>query len=251
MRALIRSETTKLFTTKPVWILALLAVALQYPLAWINAASGVGVPADSPSLYSSIPIPLTYQGFEMVGIGDLLLVVIAALWAGTEYSRGKQIRTTLLATPQRARVFAVRAAMIAALAGIVAFVTMTGSIMINHAAGLTGVDPIRLTPAIWANLGGVTLSWTMMTLISFAVGVIARSAILPLMLIIPLIIGLGQFLSGIWEGAKYLPTTAGAAMFSDPALGTNLSPAAGGVLQAGWTAALLLIAGAMFVRRDV
>lgn len=250
MRALIQSEATKLFTTTSIWILAVLAVALQLPLSWVNAASGAGVPADSPLLYTSVPVPLEYQGFEMVGIGDLLLVVLASLWAGTEYSRGNQIRTTLLATPQRLRVFVVRAALLAVLSAVVAFITMTGSIMINHAAGLTGVDPIRLTPEIWAHLGGVTLSWTMMSLIAFALGMIARTAILPLMLIVPLIIGLGDFLAGMWVGAKFLPTAAGAAMFSAPAPGTHLDPAVGGLVQAGWAAALLLIAGAIFVRRD-
>ncbi|MBK0422756.1 hypothetical protein JD292_11800 [Leucobacter sp. CSA2] len=250
MGALILAEATKFLTTMPVWILAVATVALQLPLAWVNAASGVGVPADSPLLYSSVPVPLAYQGFEMADLGYVIVVSLAALWAGSEYTRGKQIRTTLLATPQRARVFIVQAGLLTAFTAVLAFVTMTGTIMINHAAGLTGVDPLLLTPLIWANIGGVTLSWTLTSLIAFALGVIARSAILPLMLLVPLIVGLGSFLAGVWGGARFLPTAAGAAMYGDPGLGVYLPPVLGGVVQAGWAAALILIAGACFVRRD-
>lgn len=38
----------------------------------------------------------------MAGFGYVLIVALAALWSGSEYGSGKQIRTTLLATPRRA-----------------------------------------------------------------------------------------------------------------------------------------------------
>lgn len=249
--ALTRSESTKLATAKATWILALVAILGTWPMAWTNAASGVDLPADDPRLFSAEPIPLEYQGFEMAGFGYVLVVALAALWAGSEYGSGKQIRTTLLATPKRLRVFLVKTVLLAFTVAIIGFLTMAGTIVITHATGRTGVDPWALTPAIWSNIGGVTLAWTLTALIAFAIGVLARTAILPLVLITPLVIGIGDFLTGIWDGAKYLPIAAGAALYSDPASGTHLAPATGGLVQAAWALGLLLIAGAAFVRRDL
>lgn len=251
MTALIRSETTKLLTSRASWILALVCVLGTLPMAWTNSASSADLPVDSELLFAAAPIPPAYQGFEMAGFGYVLIVALAALWSGSEYGSGKQIRTTLLATPKRLRVFVVKSALLAVFVALVAFVTMTGAIVITHAASSSGVDPWTLTPAIWANLGGVTLAWTLTALIVFAVGTIARTAILPLILIVPLVIGVGDFLAGFWPGARFLPTTAGAAMYSDPTSGAFLDPALGALVQAGWAFVLLVAAGAIFARRDL
>ncbi|WP_454118485.1 hypothetical protein [Microbacterium lacticum] len=251
MIALIRSETTKLLTTKATWILALVTVLGTLPMAWTNSVSSADLPADSELLFSSAPIPPEYQGFEMAGFGYVLIVALAALWSGSEYGSGKQIRTTLLATPKRLRVFVVKATLLAVFVALIAFVTMTGTIIITHAAADTGIDPWALTPAIWANLSGVTLAWTLTALIAFAVGTIARTAILPLILVVPLVIGVGDFLAGFWSGAKFLPTTAGAAMYNDPASGTFLDPAMGALVQTGWAIVLLVAASVAFTRRDL
>lgn len=251
MIALARSEATKLFTARPTWILALVTVLGTWPMAWTNSASTADLPADSELLFSSTPIPPEYQGLEMAGFGYVLVVVIAALWAGSEYGSGKQIRTTLLATPQRLRVFTAKAVLLAALTAAIALLTMTGTLMITHATADTGIDPWALNPAIWANIGGVALAWTMTALITFAVGSLARTMILPVILVVPLVIGVGDFLAGFWTGAKFLPTTAGAAMYSDPDSGGYLDPALGGVVQAAWTAALLVAAAIAFTRRDL
>lgn len=250
MIALARSEATKLFTARSAWILAIVAVFGTWPMAWTNSVSTADLPADSELLFSSMPIPPDFQGMEMAGFGYVLVVVIAALWAGSEYS-AKQIRTTLLATPRRLRVFVVKAVLLGALTAAIAFLTMTGALMITHAAGDTGVTTWTLNPRIWANIGGVTLAWTMTALITFAVGTLARTMILPLILVVPLVIGIGDFLAGFWAGAQFLPTAAGAAMYSDPASGDYLDPALGGLVQASWTAALLVAAAVVFTRRDL
>lgn len=248
---LVTSETTKLFTSQSTWILTLVTVLGTWPLAWTNASSGAAIPADDPRLFSALPTPLEYQGFEMTGFGYVLIVALAALWAGSEYGSGNQIRTTLLAAPTRLKVFVVKASILALLVGVVGFLTMIGTIMITHLAGATGIDPWTLNPTIWLNVAGVTAAWILMALIAFAVGVLSRSAVLPLILITPLVIGLGDFLAGIWDGAKYLPTAAGAAMYSDPALGNQLDPATGALVLSVWAAILLAAAAIVFVRRDL
>jgi len=249
--ALARSETTKLLTARPLWILALVTVLGTWPMAWTNAVSSAGLELDDPRLFSAEPVPLEYQGFEMAGFGGVLLIAFAAVWAGSEYGSGRQIRTTLLATPQRMRVFVVKAALLAVIVAVIGFVTMWGTVVITHLGAEAGVDPWALTPAIWANLGGVTLAWSLTALIVFAVGTLARTAILPLILLTPLVVGIGDFLAGFWEGAKYLPVVAGAALYGDPTSGILLTPVLGGLVQAGWAVLLLSAAALVFVRRDL
>jgi ABC-type transport system involved in multi-copper enzyme maturation permease subunit len=251
MIALARSEATKLLSARSSWILAFIAIFATWPMAWSNSAANTELPANSELLFSSVPIPPEYQGFEMAGLGYVLVVILAAIWAGSEYGDGKQIRTTLLATPKRLRVFFAKAALLALLVAVIGFATMTGTIVITHTAAESGINPLALTPAIWANIGGVTLAWTLTALIAFAVGTLARSTIVPLILIVPLIIGVGDFLAGFWDGARYLPTTAGAAMYSDASTAFLLTPAVGGLVQAAWTVVLLIVAAIVFARRDL
>lgn len=248
---LARSESTKLFAARSTWILGLVAILGTWPMAWTNAASAVGIASDDPRLFSAEPVPLEYQGFEMAGFGYVLVVILAALWAGSEHGDGKQMRTTFLATPQRLRVLVTKVLLLAIAVATIAFVTMWGTLAITHAAGDTGVDPWALNAAIWANLGGVTIAWTLTALIAFAVGVLARTAIVPLILIVPLVIGIGDFLAGFWVGAKYLPVAAGAALYSDPEIGIYLDPLTGGIVQAAWATLLLTLPAVASVRRDL
>ncbi|MBP6685587.1 MAG: hypothetical protein KA158_09205 [Leucobacter sp.] len=251
MMSLVRSETTKLLTGRATWILALVTVFGTWPMAWTNAVPIPDGLADSDLLFSSTPIPVEYQGLDMAGIGYVLVVALASLWAGSEYGGGNQIRTTILATPKRLRVFIVKAMLLAVLTGAIGFVTMAGTMVITHLASPSTIDPWTLTPTIWANVGGVALAWTLTALIAFSIGVLARTAILPLMVMTPLVIGIGDFLASFWSGAQFLPTVAGAALYSDPAGDSYLDPALGGIVQASWAAVLLVAAAVSFTRRDL
>jgi len=250
VRGLAASELTKARTLRAMPILAAVAVLATWPMAWTNAASGADIPADDPRLFSSVPIPTEYQGFEMAGFGYVLIVALGALWAGGEHGAGRQIRSTLLASPRRVPVFVVSAALLAVVTAVVASLTMWGAIVITHASSGGDVAPWRLTPAIWAHLGGVTLAWVLTALMAFAIGSLARTAILPLILLLPLVVGIGDLLAGAWAGARFLPVTAGAAMYSDPAAGAYLPPVVGGLVQAAWAVVLLGVALVVFARRD-
>lgn len=250
MMNLFRSESTKLFTTVSTWVIAAVAIMATWPMALTNAGAS-DLPADDPRFFSSDPIPLEFQGFEMAGFGYVLVVVLAALWAGNEYGGGMQIRTTLTATPKRGRLFLTKALLLALSVGIIGFITMTGTIIITHMVSSSGLDPWGLSPEIWKHLGGVTLAWTLTALITFAIGSLARTTVLPLLLITPLVIGIGDFLAIFWDGAKYLPVAAGASMYSDPAAGTHLNPLTGGIVQGLWALGLLFAAYVSFCRRDV
>lgn len=248
LRHLLQSESTKLFTTPAMWVIAAVTILGTWPQAWLNAAS-YSLPTDNPRLFGE-PVPPAYQGFEMAGFGYVFIVVLGALWAASEYGGTKQIRTTLTATPRRGRVIIVKMLLLALTIGIISLLSMGGAIMLTHARTDDGIDPLLLTPEIWKLIGGLVLAWVCTVLIAFALGILARTAILPLIVLMPLVIGLGSFLAGIWNVAAYFPVTSGTALYTHPGLDGVLNPTTGGLVQAAWTLALVAAAGIVFTRRD-
>lgn len=245
---LLRSESTKLYTAPSTWIIAAVTILGTWPQAWSNA-SAYTLSSDDPRLFGE-PVPPEFYGFSMAGFGYTFIVVLGALWAASEYGGTRQIQATLTATPRRGRVFAVKAAWLAITTAVIAFLTMGVAIMITHAATDDGMHPILLTPKIWTLIGGLVASWTLTALIAFALGTLARTAIVPLIALMPLVVGLGSFLAGIWDLAGYLPVVAGDTLYSPPGATAVLDPAVGGLVHASWAVILVGIAGIAFTRRD-
>ncbi len=79
----IRAEASKFGSLLSIWILFGVTVIATWPMAITNATPlPEGISPDDPLLYSSAPVPVEYQGFEMAGFGYVLMVAAAALWAG-------------------------------------------------------------------------------------------------------------------------------------------------------------------------
>ena len=245
---LVRSESTKLLTAPSTWVISAATILGTWPQAWSNAAA-YSLPPDDPRLFGE-PTPVAFHGFALAGFGYTFVVILGALWAAGEYGGTRQIQATLTATPNRGRVLAVKLALLAALTALIAVLSMGGAIMITHAAADDGVHPLLLTPEIWALIGGLTAAWVLTALIAFALGLLARSAILPLIALLPLVIGLGDFLASIWDVAAYFPITAGSALYTAPGSDGVLGPATGGLVHAAWAAVLVTVAGVAFARRD-
>lgn len=248
---ILRAEVSKFGSLVWVWILLGITPLATWPMAVSNATPlPEGMSLDESMLYSSIPVPLEYRGFEMAGFGYVLVVVVAALWAGSEYGAGKQLRTTFLAMPRRSAVFAVKTLVLAVVVGVVGFITMGGTIMITHLVAGTGIA-WTLSAPIWTHVSGVTFAWVCVAVITFAIGTLTRSAIWPLALVLPFVIGLADFFATLWRGAAFLPIAAGAALYSDPRSGIHLSPSAGVVVLSAWVAVFLATASFVFTRRDL
>lgn len=248
LRYLIRSESTKLLTAPSTWIISVVTVLGTWPQAWSNAGAYT-LPPDDPRLFGD-PGPVEYHGFEMAGFGYVFVIVLGALWAASEYGGARQIVTTLTATPHRGRVLAIKMLLLAALTAVIALLSMGGAIIITHATAADGINPFLLTPEIWSLIGGLIAAWVLTGLIAFALGILARGAILPLIVLMPLVVGLGTFLAGIWTVASYFPVTAGTALYTPPGTDGILAPALGGIVHAIWALTLVAIAAVSFIRRD-
>lgn len=250
MTRLLRSEFYKLFTARSTWVIAAAMLVGTWGMSYVDAYEAVGVSSDDPRLYSAVPVPAEYNGFDMAGWGYVFVVALGALWAASEYGRSGQIRTTLAASPKRLGLFGIKALVCASSVMLLSFASMSGGVMITHYLARDGISPIALNAAVWAHLAGLAYAWAMVALLAFSLGVLARSMIVPLAVLLPLVVGIGDFLVGLTPWAKYLPTVAAESLYSYSGSGTFLSPLAGGIVVGVWGLLLSAIAGFVFFRRD-
>lgn len=87
----LRAEWTKALTLRS--IRGTLAAALLVPPA-LALGSALAVAGRA----QAVPVAIESQGFQTAGFGQPLIILLAALVAGTEYNDG-QLRTTLISTP--------------------------------------------------------------------------------------------------------------------------------------------------------
>lgn len=240
----LRSEVTKALTLRSIQ--ATLTAALIIP-PLLALASGLGFDAGAGA---SASFPIESHGFETAGFGQPLVILLASLIAGTEYIDG-QLRTTLLATPQRGRVTTAKLTVIAVLAAIIALVSTAAAVLVKHAAlGAHGLSLGEFSAGMAWNLVSVVINYTLMALIAASITILARTLIVTLVVLIPLVLGLTISLLGALPILKYLPDLAGIQLLTGyPGVGL-LDPIPGGLIMMSWTAVLGISCWLMFTKRD-
>ena len=243
MRRTLAAELTKL-RTLPVALGAIAAALLLPP------ALAVMMGLNQAGSRSAAAINPDGQGFEAAGFGQPLVILLAAVIVGSEYRNGL-LRSTQLATPRRVRLLAAKVLVIAGLTFTLAIVSTGLAVMLRQAVlGDDGIPPNEFTSGMWLNVLGVGVNWMLIALVSAALTVLARSALLPVIVLVPLVLGLGVTLVTVLPWLKYAPDLAGLQLISRyPGIGL-LDPIPGGVVMAAWAAALLLPAFIVFTRRD-
>lgn len=239
----LRAEITKTFTLRSIQ--ATIAAALLVPAA-LSLASGL---AFDPSRHAQFP--LESHGFETAGFGQPLVILIAALIAGAEYLDG-QLRSTLLATPRRGQVLAAKLLITGVLAALIGVVTIGISVLVKHAAlGEHGLPISGFTPGMGCNLLGVALNYALIAIVAVGITVIARTFIVTLVVLVPLVLGMTISLVGILPALKFLPDLAGIQLLMPyPGVGL-LGPLPGAAVMAGWALVASCAAWALLRNRDV
>lgn len=242
MRRTLAAELTKLGTL-PV-ALGAIGAALVLPPA-LAVMMGLSQTARS----FAVTNPDT-QGFEVAGFGQPLVILLAAVIVGSEYRNGL-LRSTQLTTPRRGRILAAKLIVIAGLSFAIAVVSTGLAVLLRRAVlGEGGLPSSEVTAGMWLNLLSVGVNWMLIALIAAALTVLARSALLPVIVLVPLVLGLGVALVTVLPWLKYAPDLAGLQLISRyPGIGL-LDPIPGGVVMAAWAAGLLLPAFLVFTRRD-
>lgn len=125
------SEWAKLFSLRSTYITLAIGVALCLGMtALVSLAVGSTYSDWTPEEQATFE-PIM---FSMVGVvfGGIVFTVFGALAGSSEYSSG-MIRLTLTATPQRGRVLAAKALIVAAVTTVLGFVTVIGMFLIGQA----------------------------------------------------------------------------------------------------------------------
>src|SRR5690606_14689972 len=115
--------------------------------------------------------------------------------------------------------------------------------------GERGIPLAEFSPGMWLNLLGVAINWTLIALLSAALTVLARSALLPVIVLVPMVLGLGVALVGVLPWLRYAPDLAGLQLIgSYPGMGL-LEPLPGALVMGAWALLALIPAAVLFVRR--
>jgi ABC-2 type transport system permease protein len=240
----IRMEATKALTLRSVQATALAAVVVPPIVAVVQAL------AADPASGGAVAAPVASLGFSTAGLGQPLVILLAVLLAGTEHVDG-QLRSTLLAVPRRGIVLTAKAVVIAALAAVVALIGTSAAVLLAHAArGDDGLPASRPTAGMAGNLVGVVVDFALLALIAASVTLLTRSLVMPLVILVPLVLGLTVSLVGLVPAVRYLPDLAGMQLLTAyPGVGL-LDPVPGALVMLAWTGVLGAAAGLSLVRRD-
>ena len=248
--------------TLPASLVAVAVAALGSLLITLLNAFGVRDAIDSGQLdtigYTS-PVEAAFAALPLGTVGAVIIGVVAM---SSEYTAnspdaggGRQVTATLTATPQRLTLLTAKACSVTLLVLAVAAVTIPVCLAVAHlivGAAATESDPIRDTVARSA---GAALYWALTALIALAVTTLARSGIIPLIILIAnsSLVSVSLLLTKLTPLAYYLPDVAGIPLFARETWGDvedALDPITGGLVMAAWALGLLAIAAASFTRRD-
>lgn len=242
---LLRSELTKALTLPSVVFTALAALILPPSLALVTGLN------FQPTDHRWDSFPIESHGFEVAGFGQPLVILLAALVTGAEFI-DQQLRTTLTSTPRRGKVIAAKLAVVAMFAAVIALVATSTAVVLKHAAlGPNGLPLSQFTTGMAWNLAGVILNYTLMGLIAAGLTILARSFIVTLIVLVPMVLGLTIGLVQALPAFKYLPDLAGIQLLTGyPGMGL-LDPMPGAIVMTAWAITLTTAATVAFSRRDV
>lgn len=212
--AAIRAEFTKVRGIRGTFVALLLFVPVSVFIAALGGWSAKGaIESDSPGLRSDFTPE--QAGLDGILYGQLALLVFGVLIVSSEYASG-MMRVSLLAVPRRGRLYAAKMTVTALAAVAVAAPVIVVSYLVTQAAlGSHGssIDANGVPRA----LAGAVVYLTLMSLFAAGVAATARSAVLPLAVLLPMVLAGTQILSVIGatkEVARYFPDQAGMRMLT-------------------------------------
>jgi ABC-2 type transport system permease protein len=246
----VRSEWTKLRGLRSTWYSALAAVILIIGV-------GAGFAAGKPYRVSAAHPAVTAVSVGLFGIliAQLVIGVLGVLVFSSEYGTG-MIRASLAVVPSRLPVLWAK---LATVAGLVLPVTMLAAVADFFVAtaiqSARGGTAITLTdPGVLRTVAGAALYLTAAALIGVALGGLLKktaagiSAFAALFLVAPVV---ATYLPpSIAAIARYLPSSAGGALWGQPLVAHPLGPWAGFAVLCGYAVVLTGLAAWRLRRRD-
>jgi len=245
----IRGEWVKLVSLRSTWVCLGLTVVLSVGLGYLIGMAYGGYVADGmvdgfdPLFASSMT--LTF--------GLLALVAFAILATAGEYN-ARTIQTSLLAVPQRGRLYLAKTVAAVGFIVMTAVVATVGTFFVaQYGLGETGVG-LDAPDAVRTVIGSISYL-TLMAVFAFGVGAMLRSSTVALAILMPILFlssqGLGN-LPAIQDYAQYLPDQGGQVIMhivpeDDPRFAKSYGAWTGLGITALWAVAAWI--GGWFVTR--
>lgn len=148
-------------------------------------------------------------GFETLLFGLLPMAVWGAVFGALEF-KTHSMRTSLLSIHSKSLLFATKFVVMLLVAWLISMGSIVASISATHLSlGSAGLTPIILSPLVWKWMLLASVSWTSVTILAFVIGFLFRTAVTPLLFLIPQIYNGGNLLAEYFWPAKYLPVAMG------------------------------------------
>lgn len=208
---ILRSEALKFVYSRATRIILLLVFGLQTLLAFVSGKQILSIGLDAtpetcPELLEAMP-PLEYMGFDTVSFSTVLMIVLGAVYGANEFKH-HSMRTTLLCAGARSRVFFAKSICIAFASFVISFLSVLITISVTHAVfGDQGLCPVILNTTVWKFILYATVALTMLTMISYLLGFLFRTGIIPMLFLIVQAYNIGNMLAERFVWARLLPVS--------------------------------------------
>lgn len=205
----LHSELLKLWYMKVTRIVVLLVTILQSGLAYISGKQILAIGLDAMpetcrDLIGALP-PLEYMGFDVVGFVTIPLIVLGSIYGAGEY-KGHSMRTTLLSTCKKTTVFGSKLILITTFSFLLSFLSIFITITVTHATfGVQGLKLFTFNTMVWKFMIIGTIGLMLLTVISFVIGFLFRTSIVPMLFLIPQVYNLGNILAEHFYICRFLP----------------------------------------------
>ncbi|MCW2665295.1 MAG: putative transporter transrane protein [Frankiales bacterium] len=251
-RRVLASEWVKFRSLRSTAWTLLSAVLLMIGIGWLAGWGSNDSWADlSPQEQATFsPVDITLAGFYLA---QLAVSVLGVLLVTGEYATG-MVRATFAAVPRRLPVLWAKAVLFAG----VSFLSMLAAAAVSFAGGQQLLDEHGIgihDAGVVRGIVGVAGYLAAVAVLAVALGFVLRSTaggvatMCGLLLVAPT---LGLLLPKSWQHLlPYLPSNAGAAVFSAHPSADSLGAVAGSVTLGLWLLAALLAAAWTLSRRDV
>ncbi|MEU4197999.1 hypothetical protein AB0E69_39315 [Kribbella sp. NPDC026611] len=254
---LLAAEVRKAATLPAVWVGFAVVLLGSVALTLINAIDTHRT-WDAGELDPHLLASPFNLAFSMTPLGTLGAVVMGVVAFSSEYTAnnadaggGRQVLTTLIAAPNRGRLFVAKAGTLVLLVVAMAAATMSVTVGIAHAI-LGWAEPVAFGDAVLRCLAA-TLYWALSGLIAFAFTVLLRNGVVPLIVLIvnSSVVSVSFLLTKLTPLAYWLPDLAGRRLFVGVRTSEGgLGALPGGLVMTGWAVACCLGAAVLFARRD-
>lgn len=251
----IRYDCYNFYLSKSWWIVCSIVIILQPLLAFLEGKSIAQIGPDAtpethPELIEAIG-QVDYLGFDALSFGLVAIVIFGTIVATSEFKQ-HELRTTFLSFSHRLKVFIAKIVVLTLNALIMASLSIIATItMVHLGLGKSGLPLLTLSPIAWQFIGYAVCQWVLLILFTYGLAVLFRNAIVPAILMLPQIVGLGEKFTQSWDWGNYLPVIAGNRMITSPDSLLSHEPWEGGLVLTLWTASLLILAAILFSRRDI